>query len=210
MLKQKGSHDANIFASLNSLNIFGGATRSRTGLIGFASARMAMDSMTYQHATNCHINSRSCLAQAAAQQDTQNVLWFAALTTGARSRCRDFFLGPVGVSDGHCAWRDLGRLRSDASSQSLRSTPSISDSSAINSKGAFWFATYKGGLTGEIFVELLKKLMHRRKQAVHMVLDRLPAHQKALVKPQLQAVVRIPALIQSFLDHPSVAHISDC
>lgn len=59
---------------------------------------------------------------------------------------------------------------------------SISAASAVNSKGAFWFATYKGGLTGELFVELLKKLMHRRKKAVHMVVDGLPAHKKALVK----------------------------
>jgi transposase len=37
-------------------------------------------------------------------------------------------------------------------------------------------------LTVELFVELLKKLMHRRKKAVHMVVDGLPAHKKALVK----------------------------
>ena len=33
-----------------------------------------------------------------------------------------------------------------------------------------------------MFVELLKKLMHRRKKAVHMVVDGLPAHKNALVK----------------------------
>jgi transposase len=33
-----------------------------------------------------------------------------------------------------------------------------------------------------LFVELLKKLMHRRKKAVHMVVDGLPAHKNALVK----------------------------
>ena len=61
-------------------------------------------------------------------------------------------------------------------------TQGISAASAVNSKGAFWFATYKGGLTGELFVELLKKLMHRRKKAVHMVVDGLPAHKNTLVK----------------------------
>lgn len=59
---------------------------------------------------------------------------------------------------------------------------SISAASAVNSKGAFWFATYQGALTGELFVELLKKLMYRRKKAVHLVVDGLPAHKKALVK----------------------------
>ena len=28
---------------------------------------------------------------------------------------------------------------------------SISAASAVNAKGAFWFATYEGGLTGELF-----------------------------------------------------------
>ena len=58
----------------------------------------------------------------------------------------------------------------------------ISAASAVNAKGAFWFATYEGGLTGELFVALLKKLMHRRKKPVHMVIDGLPAHKKAVVK----------------------------
>ena len=59
---------------------------------------------------------------------------------------------------------------------------SISAASAISPKGAFWFATYKGGLTGELFVELLKKLMYKRKNPVHMVVDGLPAHKKGCVK----------------------------
>ena len=58
---------------------------------------------------------------------------------------------------------------------------SISAASAVNSKGAFWFQTYQGALTGELFVQLLQKLMHRRKKAVHLVVDGLPAHKKAAV-----------------------------
>lgn len=58
----------------------------------------------------------------------------------------------------------------------------ISAASAVNSKGAFWFATYKGALNGEVFVDLLKKLMHRRRKPVHLVVDGLPAHKKAVVK----------------------------
>jgi transposase len=59
---------------------------------------------------------------------------------------------------------------------------SISAASAVNAKGAFWFATYPGGLTGELFVGLLKKLMNRRRKPVHLVVDGLPAHKKANVK----------------------------
>lgn len=59
---------------------------------------------------------------------------------------------------------------------------SISAASAVNSKGAFWFQTYTGALTGELFIELLQKLMYRRKKAVHLVVDGLPAHKKSVVK----------------------------
>ena len=59
---------------------------------------------------------------------------------------------------------------------------SMSAASAVNSKGAFWFATYEGGLTGELFVELLKKLLFNRKRAVHLIVDGLPAHKKTVVK----------------------------
>lgn len=59
---------------------------------------------------------------------------------------------------------------------------SISAASAVSAKGAFWFTTYQGGLTGELFVELLKKMMYRRKKPVRLVVDGLPAHKKALVK----------------------------
>ena len=59
---------------------------------------------------------------------------------------------------------------------------SISAASAGNAKRAFWFATYEGGLTGELFVDLLKQLMYRRKKPLHLVVDGLSAHKKAVVK----------------------------
>lgn len=58
----------------------------------------------------------------------------------------------------------------------------MSAASAINAKGAFWFATYEGGLSGELFVTLLKRLMFKRRKPVHLVIDGLPAHKKAIVK----------------------------
>jgi transposase len=59
---------------------------------------------------------------------------------------------------------------------------SISAASAVSAKGAFWFSTYTGGMNGEMFVELLKKLMSHRKKPLHLVLDGLPAHKTAAVK----------------------------
>ena len=59
---------------------------------------------------------------------------------------------------------------------------SISAASAVNAKGAFWFCTYEGALNGELFVELLKKMMHRRRRPVHLVVDGLPVHRRVLVR----------------------------
>ena len=58
----------------------------------------------------------------------------------------------------------------------------MSAASAVTSKGAFWFATYQGGLSGELFAELLRKLMYRRRKPLHLVIDGLPAHKKKVVK----------------------------
>lgn len=57
----------------------------------------------------------------------------------------------------------------------------ISAASAVTAQGAFWFCVYEGALNGELFVELLKKMMHRRRKPVHLVLDSLPAHKRAIV-----------------------------
>jgi transposase len=58
----------------------------------------------------------------------------------------------------------------------------ISAASAVNAKGAFWFATYQGALTGALFVTLLQQLMYRRKKPLHLVIDGLPAHKNKVVK----------------------------
>ncbi|KVW79514.1 hypothetical protein WK99_03195 [Burkholderia ubonensis] len=58
----------------------------------------------------------------------------------------------------------------------------MSAASAVNSKGAFWFARYEGGLSDELFVTLPKRLMFNRKKAVHLIVDGLPVHKKAIVK----------------------------
>src|SRR5450755_3747377 len=64
---------------------------------------------------------------------------------------------------------------------------SMSAASAVQARGAFWFCTYQGALNAELFIELLKKMMRHRKRPVHLVLDGLPAHKKALVKDYVQS-----------------------
>ena len=64
---------------------------------------------------------------------------------------------------------------------------SISAASAVNARGGFWFQTYKGGLSGELFVTLLKRMMRHRKKPVHLIIDGLPAHKKALVRDYVKS-----------------------
>jgi len=42
---------------------------------------------------------------------------------------------------------------------------SISAASAVNSKGAFWYCTYQGGLDAELFVVLMRRMMRHRTKA---------------------------------------------
>lgn len=59
---------------------------------------------------------------------------------------------------------------------------SISAASAVNARGGFWYCTYQGGLNAELFIRLLRRMMHHRTNPVHLVVDGLPAHKTALVK----------------------------
>jgi transposase len=139
---------------------------------------------------------------------------------------------------------------------------SVSAASAVTAQGAFWFCVYDGALNGERFVELLKKMMHRRRKPVHLVLDSLPAHKRTIVseyvastkgrltlhflpgyapdlnpdelvwshvkrtgsarrplqkgeklrekiEQQLAQLQKLPSLIRSFFNAPSVAYIGD-
>jgi transposase len=139
---------------------------------------------------------------------------------------------------------------------------SVSAASAVTAQGAFWFCVYEGALNGELFVELLKKMMHRRRKPVHLILDSLPAHKRTIVseyvastegrltlhflpgyapdlnpdelvwshvkrtgsarrplqkgeklrekiEEQLAQLQKLPSLIRSFFNAPSVAYIGD-
>ena len=59
---------------------------------------------------------------------------------------------------------------------------SMSAASAVNARGAFWFATYHGSLNALRFVDFLKQLMKHRKKALTLILDSLPAHKGPAVR----------------------------
>lgn len=58
----------------------------------------------------------------------------------------------------------------------------ISAASAVNAKGAFWFATYQGGLNADLFIGMLRLLTRHRRRPLFLVLDNLPSHKAKVVK----------------------------
>jgi len=63
---------------------------------------------------------------------------------------------------------------------------SVSAASAVNAKGAFWFATYKGGMSADLFAAMLKQIMRRRRKPLFVVVDSLPAHKAKLVRDYVE------------------------
>ena len=61
-------------------------------------------------------------------------------------------------------------------------------------RGEFWFCTYAGGLNGELFVALLRQLMHRRRKPVRLILDSLPAHKTRLVRDYVESTAGMLSL----------------
>jgi len=74
-------------------------------------------------------------------------------------------------------WDEAG-FRADAVPEQRQT---ISAASAVNAKGAFWFATYQGGLNADLFVGMLQLLMHRRRRPLFLVLDNLATHKAKVV-----------------------------
>ncbi len=58
----------------------------------------------------------------------------------------------------------------------------ISAASAVNAKGGFWFATYKGGLNAVLFVTLLRRMLRGRPKPLHLIVDGLPTHKTRAVR----------------------------
>ena len=63
------------------------------------------------------------------------------------------------------------------------SRQSISAASAVNAKGAFWFVTYKGGMTAELFVALLKVIMRGRRKPLFWCSTASPLTRRRWCKP---------------------------
>ncbi len=52
----------------------------------------------------------------------------------------------------------------------------------VNPKGEFWYATYNGALSTELFIDLLEKLMDKRKRRLHLLVLGSPGFQQDLIE----------------------------
>src|SRR5436190_345975 len=65
-------------------------------------------------------------------------------------------------------WDESG-FRADAVQGRTWGVKGVSAASAVNAKGAFWFATYKGGMSADLFVAMLKQIMSHRRKPLFLV-----------------------------------------
>ena len=65
---------------------------------------------------------------------------------------------------------------------------SVSAASAVNARGAFWFAAYPGALHAPQFIDFVKRLMKHRKKPLLLILDSLPAHKGPLVRDYVDSL----------------------
>ena len=125
---------------------------------------------------------RACQRDPEAVQRWQRETYTALVARAKREKAEIYFWGESGFR----ADAVHGKTWAERGKTPVISRPGqhqgISAASAVNAKGAFWFATYQGGLSGELFVELLKGLMYRRRKPLHLVVDGLPANKNKVVK----------------------------
>jgi transposase len=60
--------------------------------------------------------------------------------------------------------------------------------SAVSRTGQLHFAVVEGRVTGEVFVEYLKRLIHARRRPVFLIVDGHPTHKSALVRKFVESV----------------------
>jgi len=79
----------------------------------------------------------------------------------------------------------------------------VSAASAVNARGGFWFVTYKGGLSAELFIEMLRMLMRSRRRPLFLILDSLPAHKAKIVQDMWHRQMESSNFTSSRDRHPS-------
>lgn len=99
-----------------------------------------------------------------------------------------FFLDEAGFQSDPVLGRTYGLKGKTPEVKTSGQRQSINVISAINSRGAFWSATYTGKLDAELFVAFLGDFMKSQSRKVFLVVDGHPAHKAGLVKEFIDAM----------------------
>ena len=101
----------------------------------------------------------------------------------ARQGASIFFLDEAGMRSDSTLGRTWGAKGKtpEVSCFAGGSRQSVNAISAVNQKGAFWYATYEGRLNATKFVEFLRQFLRGRKAPVMLVVDGHPAHRARMV-----------------------------
>jgi transposase len=87
-----------------------------------------------------------------------------------------FFLDEAGVRSDQVLGRTWGLRGQTPEVSTSGRRQSVSAISAVNARGAFWYAIYTERLNATRFIEQLRAFMRGRKGRVFLILDRHPAH----------------------------------
>jgi transposase len=104
-----------------------------------------------------------------------------------KNKAEIFFLDEAGVRSDSPLGRSYGLKGRTPVVKTSGKRQSINAISAVNAKGAFWYNVYPGKLNAALFIDFLRDFMKRRRKAVYLVLDSLPAHKTKAVEAHVQS-----------------------
>ena len=99
-----------------------------------------------------------------------------------------FFLDEAGVRSDQVLGRTWGLRGQTPEIPTSGRRQSVSAISAVNARGAFWYAIYTERLNATRFIEQLRAFLRGRKGRVFLVLDRHPAHIAKAVARYVQSL----------------------
>jgi transposase len=142
--------------------------------------------------TSLQITPQKPLRRAYERDEAAVTKWKEATYPHLRRRARKngaeiFFLDEAGIRSDSALGRSYGLKGRTPVVKTSGKRQSINAISAVNSKGAFWYNVYSGKLNAALFIHFLRDFMRRRRKAVYLVLDGLPAHKTKTVEAYVQS-----------------------
>jgi len=105
-----------------------------------------------------------------------------------KHRANIFFLDEAGVRSDNAlmrTWAEKGKTPEVKTSGQRQSVNAIS---AVNARGAFWYAVYTGRFNAGYFKKLLRAFLKGQSRPVYLVVDGHPAHRARLISQFVQSL----------------------